>query len=530
MENKTRSEPKTTKNTNIVNCAPKLVNVLFPGVVKNVDKALRTLGGIKNIESVTTASKKHLELSFRPHNLCSKPVLSDRDTKPHVLLKIKTRKSIKDGKVVDKEVLDYDVVGLTAVNLKFTKLCDFQYLPLVSKVPKEVEEDLIYIYDDIVPKKLLDADWLNNEDLASMPLYFVPYQFSKPNMTGNRLQFDRSKFYEGRFMQQYCDKFKETQLQQKMLRKDRDKFTKTTMLVRIEDDVPQTPNAQALAMVKEKGFSEVLINKLKTLFEERAIWSRNALFYYSRASSEQMKYILPTIAYHYVSGPWRVMWVRLGYDPKVDPAAKMLQTFDYRVRSRGGSGKIKIRTKRYATLTNRSLPDNQGKFLLSNVANEPKTRAVPIEENSFLLRPGLLPAARQTFFQYCDVKLPEIENMFTKLPTVLPGSILDWKHGWLPNGFADHCREIVNTYINDLVSKEMRDSRKNNSPKVSSDSASESSTSDSEISEGADEVENTEAEDVIDLETVEEINQLLGMRSSPSNVRNEEMPGPSSAS
>lgn len=74
--------------------------------------------------------------------------------------------------------------------------------------------------------------------------------------------------------------------------------------------------------------------------------------------------------------------------------------------------------------------------------------------------------------------------MFTKLPTVLPGSILDWKHGWLPNGFADHCREIVNTYINDLVSKEMRDSRKNNSPKVSSDSASESSTSDSEISEG----------------------------------------------
>lgn len=43
-------------------------------------------------------------------------------------------------------------------------------------------------------------------------------------------------------------------------------------------------------------------------------------------------------------------------------------------------------------------------------------------------------------------------------------------------------------------------------------------------------MENTEAEDVIDLETVEEINQLLGMRSSPSNVRNEEMPGPSSAS
>lgn len=53
MENKTRSEPKTTKNTNIVNCAPKLVNVLYPGVVKNVDKALRTLGGIKNIESVS---------------------------------------------------------------------------------------------------------------------------------------------------------------------------------------------------------------------------------------------------------------------------------------------------------------------------------------------------------------------------------------------------------------------------------------------------------------------------------------------
>lgn len=42
-------------------------------------------------------------------------------------------------------------------------LCDFQYLPLVSKDPSGDEKNntkLEYVYDKIVPDKLPDSSWL----------------------------------------------------------------------------------------------------------------------------------------------------------------------------------------------------------------------------------------------------------------------------------------------------------------------------------------------------------------------------------
>ena len=49
-------------------------------------------------------------------------------------------------------------------------------------------------------------------------------------------------------------------------------------------------------------------------------------------SPEHMKYALPTIAYYFVTGPWRSLWVKLGYDPRTDTAAKIYQLVDFRVR------------------------------------------------------------------------------------------------------------------------------------------------------------------------------------------------------
>lgn len=41
------------------------------------------------------------------------------------------------------------------------------------------------------------------------------------------------------------------------------------------------------------------------------------------------------MAYHFVNGPWRPLWVRYGYDPRKDPKARIYQTFDFRVREIG---------------------------------------------------------------------------------------------------------------------------------------------------------------------------------------------------
>lgn len=41
--------------------------------------------------------------------------------------------------------------------------------------------------------------------------------------------------------------------------------------------------------------------------------------------------LLPLVSYHFTSGPWKTLWVRLGYDPRIDPEAKQYQCLDYRV-------------------------------------------------------------------------------------------------------------------------------------------------------------------------------------------------------
>ena len=43
--------------------------------------------------------------------------------------------------------------------------------------------------------------------------------------------------------------------------------------------------------------------------------------------------ILSYLAYYCLSGPWRGMWVRYGYNPQKDPSARQYQIIEYRIKS-----------------------------------------------------------------------------------------------------------------------------------------------------------------------------------------------------
>lgn len=53
-------------------------------------------------------------------------------------------------------------------------------------------------------------------------------------------------------------------------------------------------------------------------------------------SAERLKFIIPTLAYYFTTGPWRNFWVRFGFDPRKDRSAAKYQSLDYRVRVEGG--------------------------------------------------------------------------------------------------------------------------------------------------------------------------------------------------
>lgn len=96
-----------------------------------------------------------------------------------------------------------------------------------------------------------------------------------------------------------------------------------------------------------------------------------------------------------------------------------------------------------------------------------------LEERSFILRPHYVPPARQMFyqvmqnfyhqliltlflFQYCDLLIPEIQDMLQRLPKIPTNVKFDQKNGWLPASFTEQCREIVNKYVLDAVQEELR--------------------------------------------------------------------------
>lgn len=55
--------------------------------------------------------------------------------------------------------------------------------------------------------------------------------------------------------------------------------------------------------------------------------------------------------------------------------------------------------------------------------------------------------------QYCDIRVPKIQEMLDKIPTPLSGATCSEKSGWLPTNFDDQCREIISDIIRELISK-----------------------------------------------------------------------------
>ena len=153
-------------------------------------------------------------------------------------------------------------------------------------------------------------------------------------------------------------------------------------------------------------------------FEERPIWSKNALNALTRIASDRLKFILPALAYYFTTGPWRNQWIKFGYDPRKDPAACKYQTLDYRVRLQGGA-RHKVAAKRsYANylLPYKAVNWSKPRTSLINKSSFPGAEASKPEEvetdedrekqlDVYMFRKGRIPPYRQMFYQYCDIQV-----------------------------------------------------------------------------------------------------------------------------
>lgn len=334
-----------------------------------------------------------------------------------------------------------EVIGMVETVFKFQSLSDFQYL-LADRGPDgtyRAINDQVYLTD------LRSRTWLNEQT----PLCLLPPIFSR---------FDHPVMYCYREPPAHRAEYEKTlpKLDPNVIGVSRRRRPHHTQFISYhEKEVPTEPNLSAVQILQNKRVSPATIDQIKTMFQQKPVWSRNALA--AQLSSSRAMHILsavlPAIAYYFTSGPWRNMWVRFGYDPRNDPQAKIYQSLDIRVprnipeesnpvpkRSLSSYRTPRAKSRGHTAVIQQSIFDNTR----TDGSELPESPSVS-QDASYRFRPGIMPTYRQIFYQLCYIDEPDVQRLVHEND----GQETEYseKDGWCLPETIDKCRGLVTAHF-----------------------------------------------------------------------------------
>lgn len=429
------------KLTNVNFNHKRFVSVNYPGVVKNVDKALKSIGGTENVSKVYSEQNKRLSVNWRPDDAFCKPAFGERCSTTNLLMKVRRRPKKGDKSQYEYQV---EVLGIIDTTYKFNAMADFQYLPF-----ERTETG----YENISQQFHLNRNVDRNEYFSrKASLYLPPVIFSRFDIP------DKDYLYRGEVSHKPGYVNPDQNRPTHLIGTIRQKRTVFTQFVSYADDVPMGPSEEANKELRKKFFKLDQEKELKQLFEQRPIWSKAALIHYFTGFKDKLKFLLPLVAFYYTNGPWRCLWTRYGYDPKKHPEAKIYQTVDYRKRQASCGEMVAIKCKRSEnTLAfpalKRNAPNIPRIDLESLDVNKPSPSKPPVEESDaipvHIYRPDRLPPCRQMFYQICDIQVDEVQDLVKKGKT----KSCDEKDGWCPRGTIEKCRDLMTEHTEKLINQ-----------------------------------------------------------------------------
>ncbi|XP_070374552.1 general transcription factor 3C polypeptide 5 isoform X1 [Equus asinus] len=399
----------------------RMVCVEYPGVVRDVSKMLPTLGGEEGVSRIYADPTKRLELYFRPEDPYCHPVCANRFSTSSLLLRVrrKTRRQ-KGAPPPDSHpevIFDVEILGIVSTIYKFQGMSDFQYLA----VHTEAGGRHMSMYDKVLMLKPEKEGFFHQE----LPLYIPPPIFS-------RLDTPVDYFY--RPETQHREGYNNPPISsENLIGLSRARRPHNAIFVNFEDDeVPVQPLEAAVQTWRKVCTNPVdrkVEEELRKLFDIRPIWSRNAVKANISVHPDKLKVLLPFMAYYMITGPWRSLWIRYGYDPRKHPEAKMYQVLDFRIRCGMKYGyahsdmpvKAKRSTYNYSfpvtikktpsqVVTMRDLKQGLGP---SGTASMRKlaSNKYKLKDSVYIFREGALPPYRQMFYQLCDLSVEELQKI-----------------------------------------------------------------------------------------------------------------------
>ncbi|XP_004075167.1 general transcription factor 3C polypeptide 5 isoform X1 [Oryzias latipes] len=422
----------------------KLVCVEYPAVVHNTDKMLDTLGGEQAVSKTFADPNRRLELRFRPQDPFCHSACGNRLSSSNILLRVRRRVRRKDPK--DAEI-QMDVVGIIGTTYKFQGLADFQYLAVDSQGGMHTS-----LYDRIILRQTETQEFFEQP----VPYFLPPVIFS-------RLDNPMDYFYRAEAHQA-----PQTYANKNSIGLNRARRPHNAIFVSFNDAVVPTEclegARQNWARCCLKDNDRLAEEQIKKMFESRPIWSKNAVKANFNIHPEKLKLLLPLFAYYMVTGPWRSLWVRLGYDPRKDPESKKYQMLDFRMRCSTKHGysfsKLLVKAKRSSLnyslpiTLNKAVPQATSVMHIPSRENPSTSRdsaplSYQLKESAYIFREGMLPPYRQMFYQLCDLDVDSIRQAIEQ-SSGTEQQCLE-RDGWCAAGTTDKLRDLIFSMIKNVM-------------------------------------------------------------------------------
>eukprot|EP00057_Strongylocentrotus_purpuratus_P021931 XP_011676405.1 PREDICTED: general transcription factor 3C polypeptide 5 [Strongylocentrotus purpuratus] len=346
-----------------LNCK-QLISLNYPGVVKNPSMMIETLGGESKLTKAFNDDHAPLSLNFQPGNPYCKPARGVACRSTSLLMKVKRRyrrrresedgglktgsQGERDGNSANGQY-SAEVLGVIGQKYEFPYLCDFQYLPCEHKSSGGEAESLI---GKILPSAGEDISYVDKDT----PSFMLPEMFSK---------FDKPIPYNYKAGHQLPNSKQQHEMdfRAKLIQHGRHKRTNYAHVVSTMGDfeIPKKPHPIAVEQLEAQK-PGATTDEITKLFEQRPLWSRNALRCNTEISTILIKGILCVVAYYFQQGPWRGLWCRMGYDPREHPESKKYQLLDFRIRKELTDKRLKLllKKKRMILYPHQSLKHKKG--------------------------------------------------------------------------------------------------------------------------------------------------------------------------
>ncbi|XP_005142551.4 general transcription factor 3C polypeptide 5 isoform X1 [Melopsittacus undulatus] len=439
---------------------PRLVCVEYPGLVRDVGAMLRTLGGEQGVSRIYADPAKRLELYFRPKDPYCHPVCANRFPTSTLLLKVKRRTKKKQQLDTKEQIqpevqFEMEILGTVVTVYKFQGMSDFQYLAMHSGSDGKQTS----MYNKVLMLKPEKEEFFHRE----LPLYIPPPIFS-------RLDTPIDYFYRPDI--QHREGYNNPQVSgENLIGLSRARRPHNAIFVNFDDkEVPAKPLDAAVQTWKKVCTNPVdkkVEEELRKLFEVRPIWSRNAVKANISVHPDKLKLLLPYLAYYMLTGPWRSLWVRFGYDPRKHPEAKIYQVLDFRIRCgmKYGYASNDMPVKAKRSTYNYNLPITVKKPVSHTVsvhdlkqglgtssapgAKKTTSSRYKLKESIYIFQGGALPPYRQMFYQLCDLNVERLQKIIHRNDGT--ESECTERDGWCVPKTSDELRDTMSLMIKQII-------------------------------------------------------------------------------